>query len=303
MTIENLSSDLQILNEVNIIVMNTLSPLVSAVEAIALFSRPHVVVVDARGGADAHQRYERAHVSGSIFFDLETDLSEKGDPAKGGRHPLPDPSAFGRALGQAGITPESHLLVYDDKAGANAAARFWWMMKSLGHQNIQVIDGGLASLQDAGVTSSKRLPATTLRAPYPAKQWLWPRADMQAVNQARQSPDWLVIDVRENFRFRGESEPIDLVAGHIPGAVNVPYLNNLEPNGTFRSRQALAEVYKRVIGNRDSRSVIVHCGSGVTACHSIFAMASAGLPIPALYVGSWSEWSRNEKPMSTSDAS
>lgn len=283
--------------------MTTLSPLISAAEASILFSQPDVLVIDARGGADARQRYEKAHVTGAIFFDLETDLSKKDNPASGGRHPLPEPSAFGALLGHAGITPQSHLLVYDDKAGANAAARFWWMMTSLGHAGIQVIDGGLAALQQAGNALSQGAPSPREgQTPYPAKQWLLPRADMEMVDRARLQQDWLVIDVREKFRFRGESEPIDLVAGHIPGAVNVPYINNLETNGTFQSRQALAEAYKSVIGERDSTKIILHCGSGVTACHSILAMASAGLPIPKLYVGSWSEWSRNDKPVGTSEA-
>lgn len=281
--------------------MNAPSPILSVAEAIALFSNQGIVVVDARGGADARQRYEKGHVAGAIFFDLETDLSEKGDPASGGRHPLPAASAFGKLLGQRGITPDSHIIVYDDKAGANAAARFWWMMRSLDHDKIQVIDGGLGALQEAGVAMSQDWPSRTPVSPYPAERWQLPRADIEAVDRARQTADWLVIDVRENFRFRGESEPIDLVAGHVPGAVNVPYINNLEPNGRFRAPQALAELYKEVIGNRDSAKVIVHCGSGVTACHSILAMASAGMSIPRLYVGSWSEWSRNPKPVGTSD--
>lgn len=283
--------------------MKTISPLASATEAMVLSSHPNVIVIDARGGADARQRYDKAHLTGAIFFDLETHLSKKDDPSNGGRHPLPDPSAFGALLGQAGISPQSHLLVYDDKAGANAASRFWWMMKSLGHEKIQVIDGGIAALERAGATLSQDSPSPRTALPaYPAQAWLLPLADMETVDAARSKPDWLVIDVRENFRFRGESEPIDLVAGHIPGAVNVPYINNLEINGTFRPPHALAQTYRQVIGNRDSAKVILHCGSGVTACHSILAMASAGLPVPRLYVGSWSEWSRNEKPIGTTDA-
>lgn len=282
--------------------MNTISPILSVGEASVLFSSRNVIVVDARGGADARQRYEKGHVAEAIFFDLETDLSEKGDPASGGRHPLPQASAFGRLLGQRGITPESHVIVYDDKAGANAAARFWWMMRSLNHDKIQVIDGGLQALEEAGVAISQDWPSPrTPVSPYPAERWQLPRADIEAVDHARKMKDWLVIDVRENFRFRGESEPIDLVAGHIPGAVNVPYISNLEPNGRFRAQQALAALYKEVIGERDSGKVIVHCGSGVTACHSILAMASAGMSIPNLYVGSWSEWSRNPKPIGTAD--
>jgi thiosulfate/3-mercaptopyruvate sulfurtransferase len=182
--------------------MNTLSPIISAAEASVALSRPNVVVVDARGGADARQRYDKAHVANAIFFDLEKDLSKKGDPSSGGRHPLPDPSAFGRLLEDAGITPDHHLLVYDDKAGANAAARFWWMMKSLGHENIQVIDGGVDALEKAGVaiTQHSKSAKHTRGSSYPAHQWLLPMADIELVDRARLQPDWLVIDVREGFQ-------------------------------------------------------------------------------------------------------
>lgn len=278
---------------------NNTSALIDAVAVKALLTHRDVVIVDARGGGDARERYLLGHIEGSIFMNLETDLSQKSaDAAHGGRHPLPDPKAFGILLGNAGISPSSHVLVYDDKAGANAAARFWWMMKAAGHTKVQVIDGGLKALEREGhrLASAPGAP----RAPkdsYPVSAWQLPVANIDEVDRARLTNDALVIDVREGYRYRGESEPIDLVAGHVPGAINMPYLENLTPDGTFRPANELADLYKRAIGNRDAENVVVHCGSGVTACHTLLAMEVAGLPTPRLYVGSWSEWSRNPKPI------
>lgn len=262
-----------------------------------------VVVVDARGGTDALQRYESGHVLGSVFFNLETDLSAKhSDAAEGGRHPLPRLEVFSHLLGKAGIDPSSHVVVYDDKSGANSAARFWWMMRSAGHFKIQVVNGGLSALIAAGVPMSEGAPVSRNERPaYPVTNWQLPLADINTVDQARRRDEWLVIDVRENYRYLGEREPIDLVAGHIPGAVNVSYLDSLQPDGKFKSPQALADTYRKVMEGVDNRKVIVHCGSGVTACHSMLAMEYAGLPLPILYVGSWSEWSRNNKPIATGE--
>lgn len=278
---------------------NNTSALIDAGAVKALLTHHDVVIVDARGGGDARERYLLGHIEGSIFMNLETDLSQKSaDAAHGGRHPLPDPKAFGILLGNAGISPSSHILVYDDKAGANAAARFWWMMKAAGHTKVQVIDGGLKALEQEGhpLTSAPNA-ARAPKDPYPVSAWQLPVANIDEVDRARLKNDALVIDVREGYRYRGESEPIDLVAGHVPGAINMPYLENLTPNGTFRPANELADLYKRAIGNRDAENVVVHCGSGVTACHTLLAMEVAGLQTPRLYVGSWSEWSRNPKPI------
>ncbi len=274
-------------------------PLIPALDAAVLRGRPDVVIVDARGGADAFERYRQEHLQDAVFLDLETDLSHKsGDPAKGGRHPLPDAPEFGARLGKAGITPATHVLVYDDKSGANAAARLWWMMLSLGHRSVQVVDGGLTSMREAGLplAMGQQPPASIARV-YPASQWQLPLADIELVDKSRSSNGSLIIDVREGYRYRGESEPIDEIAGHIPGAVNIPYTGNLQPDGRFLPAHDLRKKYESVTGGR--KDVIVHCGSGVTACHTLLAMASAGIHGTRLYVGSWSEWSRNPKPVAT----
>ena len=279
----------------------TYYPIINAGDVGRYIGQPEVVLVDARGGLDADQRFQTGHLRGAVFMDLENDLSRKSpDAAKGGRHPLPDPGSFGSLLGKAGITPSTHVLVYDDKGGANAAARFWWMMKAAGHRKIQVVDGGFAALLEGGLPIAEG-SATPLapQPPYPVQAWNLPTADLETVERVRSDKEYLVIDVRESYRYAGQSEPIDLVAGHIPGAVNIPYLNNLQANGKFQTPEALADQYHSVIENRSPEKVIVHCGSGVTACHTLLAMDVAGIRGPGLYVGSWSEWSRNEKPLAT----
>lgn len=276
-----------------------LTPLISVEEVSALLTNPHVVMIDARGGPDARERFQSGHLRGAIFIDLESQLSSKGPDAQaGGRHPLPDPADFGSVLGHAGITPASHVIVYDDKAGANAAARFWWMMRAIGHGRVQVIDGGLTLMQQKGLPMEQGPSPSLSQAPsYPALKWSMPMADITAVDNARSDRDSLVIDVREGYRYRGESEPIDPVAGHIPGAVNIPYLDNLQADGRFKSSQSLEEKYRQVAGAPKQKKVIVHCGSGVTACHTLLAMAVAGIDDAQLYVGSWSEWCRRDKPV------
>lgn len=255
----------------------------------------NVVIVDARSGADAFQRYSANHLKGALHADLDRDLSQKPlDPAYGGRHPLPEVKVFADFLGKLGITPASTVIVYDDKSGANAGARFWWMLRALGHQNVFVVDGGLDAIVKAGLLMSTVVDEPTRTASYPSTAWQLPTVTIEDVAEAVQNTSDLVIDVREAYRYRGEKEPIDLIAGHIPGAVNIPYLNNLTAEGNFKSAEDLAAEYEKAIGPRNPANVIVHCGSGVTACHTLLALEQAGLQGASLYVGSWGEWSRRE---------
>ena len=270
--------------------------LLSPQEVFSRIGSPNTVIIDARGGPDAQTRYDSGHITGAYFADLETDLStKKKNAAEGGRHPLPDVAAFGAFLGKLGITPDTHVIVYDDKGGANAAARLWWMMKSIGHTHVDLINGGLQAMVKTGAVLSSALPEYQYGNPYPAASWKLPLATIDNVAKFNSDQDHLIIDVRENFRYRGESEPIDLVAGHIPGAVNIPYLTNMDAEGNFLSVEALAAKYKDALGKRSSKNVIVHCGSGVTACHTLLALDEAGIKDARLYVGSWSEWSRNNR--------
>ncbi|GAA3931004.1 sulfurtransferase [Hymenobacter algoricola] len=276
-------------------------PLITAHELQRRQAAGSVVLLDARSGPDAPARYAAGHLPGARFVDLEHDLARPtADAAQGGRHPLPPVADFARLLGQLGIGPETPVVVYDDKSGANAAARTWWLLRSAGHAAVQVLDGGLAAALAAGFESSAApvAPATP-REPYPFSAWQLPVASTATVQQASASGSSLIIDVREAFRYRGESEPIDLVAGHIPGAVNLPFAENLDAQGRYLAPAALRARYEAVLAGRPAADAIVHCGSGVTACHTLLGFAQAGLPLPQLYVGSWSEWSRRGFPQAT----
>ncbi|MGZ8511065.1 MAG: sulfurtransferase [Chitinophagaceae bacterium] len=278
------------------------SPLINPADLVKLMKQESIILIDARTGPDARQNYNNEHLEGARYVDLEKDLSQKSaNPSLGGRHPLPDIKNFAALLGRLGIEKPSHVVVYDDKAGANAASRFWWLLKAMGHENIQVLDGGLKNAVEAGVPVTNVIPNIKALPAYPADKWVLPTVNADKVAIAVADPGYLVIDVREAYRYRGESEPIDLVAGHIPGAVNDPYTGNLDADGYFLSAGDLADKYKEVIGDRDPRQVIVHCGSGVTACHTLLAMSQAGIEMPKLYVGSWSEWSRNDRPVATGE--
>jgi thiosulfate/3-mercaptopyruvate sulfurtransferase len=274
--------------------MPSSSPLISPKE-IPLGA---TTIIDARSGADAFQRYKSSHLVGALHADLDKELSKKPqDAAYGGRHPLPEIKDFAAFIGKLGISPSTSVIVYDDKNGANAAARFWWMLRALGHEKVQVVDGGLEAIIREKLPMSSASQEPTSTSPYPAKEWQLPTANIDDVKTAASAPHALVIDVREAYRYRGEKEPIDLVAGHIPGAINIPYLENLSTDGTFRSAEELAAQYNQALDRRDPSRVIVHCGSGVTACHTLLALEHAGIKGANLYVGSWSEWSRRDLPV------
>lgn len=269
-----------------------LDPVVAPRELSSLNSP---VLVDCRTGPDARARYVQGHLPGAHFVDLDADLADVGDPAQGGRHPLPSPARFAALLGTLGITPASHVVAYDEQGGANAAARFWWMLRALGHERVQVLDGGLAAALADGLTSTSEPSPEHEAAPYPAYAFRSPTADIEEVDAARQDASRRVLDVRAAPRFRGEQEPIDPIAGHIPGAYNVPLSENLV-DGRFKSREGLSALYAPLLGGLPPEALIVHCGSGVTACHTLLALERAGLGGAKLYVGSWSEWCRQDRP-------
>jgi thiosulfate/3-mercaptopyruvate sulfurtransferase len=268
-----------------------MTPILSADELAQLVaSNSDVVILDARANG-----YDAGHLRGAQRADLETQLSSArdagADPAHGGRHPLPPLDRWTRQLGAWGIGPETHVVIYDDQSGANAAARAWWMLRAVGHTNVYVLDGGLAAAIAFGFETTTDIPHIEPRPPYPATQWQRATADISRVDALRNDPDWKVLDVRSRERFRGETEPIDPIAGHIPGAVNLPFAENLE-SGHFKSPAALRAMYEALLGDTPVERLIVHCGSGVTACHTLLALDAAGLEGAALYVGSWGEWCR-----------
>lgn len=280
--------------------MNT-SPIISPEQLAAIIDQ--VKIFDVSSGKEAKANYLNEHIKGAYFIDLNSQLSDiKENAADGGRHPLPSPEKFARTLSNYGLSPESHIIVYDDKNGANAAARFWWMLRAVGHEKVQVLDGGLASAKLSGipVISGEEI-SDELFMTYQADQWLLPIVNLEQVESVALDGGHKVIDVREADRYNGLVEPIDLIAGHIPGAINIPYMQNLDQDGRFLEPEQLKEMYERELDGVESNNTIVHCGSGVTACHTLLAMAYAGMEIPKLYVGSWSEWSRNDMPMVTKD--
>lgn len=266
-----------------------MSPIISVGELFQIYKNDDVVIVDVSNSTSARREYQEGHIENSFFIDLNEDLANTGDPKFGGRHPLPDIREFLKVVFRLGITKGSRVIIYDKSNGANAAARFWWMLKSIGHNQVQLLDGGFQAAIEGGFPISSEIPKPKNYTDHDAEEWCLPLADIEAVKVAVNDLNQVIIDVRDEMRYNGVSEPIDIIAGHIPNAVNIPYKNNLEPSGHFKQPEDLMEVYSTY----SNSNVIVHCGSGVTACHTLFAFHMAGLPIPKLYVGSWSEWSRN----------
>ena len=273
-----------------------MNPILNPSHLLGVVQSNEIVLVDATNGVTAFQNYTKSHLKGALFVDVNTQLADiKEDVSIGGRHPLPTLEQFSKTLSHLGITPETWVVVYDDKNGANAAARFWWMLRSIGHKKVQVLSGGIQAAIQAGFPTSSAVEVPTQVEPYPIQSWQWPTIDLLGMDAMIQKDNFVVIDVRESQRYRGETEPIDLVAGHIPGATNIPFMTNLDENGFFLSPTELKAKYQKVFENIPEENRVVHCGSGVTACHTLLALAIADMPIPKLYVGSWSEWSRNSR--------
>lgn len=247
-----------------------------------------LVLCDLRWDLTDHRKgrstYEAGHIPGAVFVDLDTDLA--APPGITGRHPLPSPGHFATTLARLGIGPESHVLVYDD-SGGRIAARLWWMLRSIGHERVQVLDGGYQAWVSAGQPVE-----TGWNEPTPAQ---YPEPEgWSGVVSHEELGGITVVDARAPARYRGEIEPVDPKAGHIPGAINRPSDDNLDEDGRFLESEALADLYQDL-----PDEVAVSCGSGVTACHAALAMVVAGRPTPLVYVGSFSEWSRRDLPVSS----
>ena len=271
-----------------------MKPIISAQELQNIIGQNDLVLLDARTGKTAAEDYLQKHISGARFIDLDKDLAKAIENAAfGGRHPLPEIETFQKTLQNIGVSKTSHIVVYDTSNGANAAARCWWMLKAFGIDKVQVLSGGLQAAEKIGIelkSGEEQFERTEISAP---SDWQWPTSSLEEVERSTIENSATIIDVRDVYRYRGESEPIDLVAGHIPGAINIPFSENLDEKGEFLAPEILRAKYQNLLKNQTEK-LTIHCGSGVTACHTILALEHAGYKTPTLYVGSWSEWSRRE---------
>ncbi|MGS1078547.1 sulfurtransferase [Pseudoxanthomonas beigongshangi] len=263
------------------------------VDALAVaLGDPGLRLVDARFAlmdpAAGRQAYLQSHLPGAAHADLNEDLSDLSHRDLG-RHPLPDDAAFARKLGEWGIGPEHQVVVYDAGDGSMAAARLWWMLRLLGHRRVAVLDGGFAAWRARGLPETAE-PGGIIPLPaYPARFDARLIADADEVRRRLDQDSGWLFDARAPERFRGDVEPIDLVAGHVPGAINRPFGANLR-EGRFKSSSELHAELAPMLAGRRPDDLVLMCGSGVTACHLLLAFEHAGLSGARVYAGSWSGW-------------
>lgn len=270
--------------------------LVSASALPKLLERDDVILFDCRFdlmNPDAGEAlFEQAHLPGAQYAHLDHDLSSPIS-IDSGRHPLPDQQKLARWLGEKGVDETQQVLIYDAQAGL-FAARLWWLLRWLGHTNVAVINGGYQAALKAGiVTTSEKSVAKSRR--FKLKPSLEHWVSTEELVQLHRQGQLRLVDVRAPERYRGEIEPIDSVAGHIPGAINIPLNSALNEQQCFRNKSELQQIYSERLGKYKANEPILMCGSGVTACHSRLAIATAGLAPVAIYPGSWSEWIRDPK--------
>jgi thiosulfate/3-mercaptopyruvate sulfurtransferase len=285
--------------------------LISAEQLLALLkSGPAPTVFDCsfdlmKADAGAAQ-YRAAHIPGAIYANLDTDLSarhgmpgahgevivahDEGGPASGGRHPLPSRQKFAIWLSSVGMVNGAQAVVYD-RNGANYCGRLWWMLKWMGHEAVAVLDGGLQAWQAAGGAVTHREEPAHFQSNFVPGEPLVRLVDTKSVVSRLEQPGQTLVDARGAARYRGEVEPLDPIAGHIPGALNRPFSDNLGADGKFKSAEQLRMEFEALLAGRDPATVVHHCGSGVSAVPNLLAMQIAGFGPTSLYAGSWSEWS------------
>jgi thiosulfate/3-mercaptopyruvate sulfurtransferase len=270
--------------------------LVTPEELQAHLDDPHWIVFDTRheltDPARGPKVYAEGHIPGAHFIHVDHDLAGH-HTGTNGRHPLPEPAAFAAVLNERGLEPYSQVVIYDDMGG-NYAVRLWWMLRWLGHERVALLDGGFPRWLAEKRPVSSETPAPRKGSFLPRPR-LGATVDAPFLERFSRDPSIRLIDARAGERFRGEQETIDPVAGHIPGAVNRFWKSNLEADGRFKAPQALRAEFHQLLAGVDPGQVVHSCGSGVTACHNLFAMELAGLPGARLYPGSWSEWCADAK--------
>jgi thiosulfate/3-mercaptopyruvate sulfurtransferase len=253
--------------------------------------------------ASGEKQYLQAHIPAAVFADMDDALSDKGQPdvdgqvhphadaASGGRHPLPSREKFAMWLSSVGFANDMQAVVYD-RNGANFCGRLWWMLKWAGHDAVAVLDGGLQAWQAAGGEVRAGAEPSHFQSNFELGDPLRRLVGTAEVAAQLGQPAQTLVDARAPQRFRGEVEPLDPIAGHIPGALNRPFAQNTGPDGRFKPPAQLREEFEQLLAGRDPAGVVMYCGSGVSAVPNVLAMELAGFPPPALYAGSWSEWSR-----------
>ncbi len=278
------------------------APLITAAELHAVLGDSNVRVVDCRfdlgDPAAGRRQYLAGHIPGAVFADLDRDLAGPVT-ATSGRHPLPTVDALAATLGTLGIGKRSSVVVYDAGSGA-LAARTWWLLRWLGHDDVRLLERGLGGWTEQGHALQSGEVDVETQTYEPDVRTDVTVSTEQVVAHLDAASEFTLVDARDRSRFRGENEPIDPVAGHIPGAVNLPFTDLLDEQGGFLGPQDLRRKLAGVLGEDGESNWAVMCGSGVTACHLAIAAAVAGYAEPRLYAGSWSEWIRNpERPIST----
>ncbi|HYC36749.1 MAG TPA: sulfurtransferase [Usitatibacter sp.] len=265
--------------------------LVTAEELAQHLDDPQWVVIDTRhdlmDASKGRKAYEAGHIPGAYFMSVDHELSG-AKTGRTGRHPLPDVADFAGRINERGIGPETQVVVYDDMGG-NFAVRLWWMLRWLGLGKVALLDGGWPLWVREARPTSKSEPAPR-KGSFVPKPRLGATVDVHFVERFREDPTLRLIDARAAERFHGRNETIDPVAGHIPGAINRFWQKNLQADGRFKAPEALRKEFEELLAGTEAARAVHSCGSGVTACHNIFAMELAGLPGGRLYPGSWSEW-------------
>ena len=284
--------------------MQPLNTLIDADTRARRLNDPAIRIIDCRfelGDPEAGEaQYRQGHIAGAAYAHLDKDLSGPRMPWTG-RHPLPSPDALCTTFGELGIAPHTQVVAYDSGNGM-FAARLWWLLRWLGHPAVAVLDGGLTAWRALGLpiaTTTPTIASCRFQGVADHQQHL----DANAVAAALTSTSSVLVDARANERFEGRVEPLDPRAGHIPGAINHPYTNNLGADGRFLAPSQLREQLARLLNGHPASRFISMCGSGVTACHTLLALEIAGLQGGRLYAGSWSEWSRDPaRPIATGPA-
>lgn len=265
--------------------------LITSAQLAPLIGSSDLLILDCRHDLADLSRGERAyaqgHIPGAQYADLNRDLSDLSKPDLG-RHPLPDASTFAATLARWGYRSQQQVVVYDDAGGA-IAARAWWMLRLIGHCSVAVLDGGLPAWLAAGLSVETEVPQpepSQVVVNFAASEIVY----FDELSQKLQSENVLLLDARGVPRFRGDVEPLDAIAGHIPGAINRPFSANLAADGGFKSSALLREEFSTLLGTHSAKTLIHSCGSGVTACHNLLAMEHAGLAGSRVFAPSWSGW-------------